>query len=223
MALWESVGQSSSARPSHPWLTAAVSALDVQLRRRHAVLEYTQHRSCIFRLEIERSHFPIILKDGTRLRAGQRLGRLHFWNEHVPLVPKAGATIAWARQMQQGIVISLRELARYLMSRPDLCDIAVICADVPSGTKSQIDQVGRIMAHFGFEAIAEREPLSIGEGLHRFAENVLISLVVFARNARALRFDSLSRVRLPIYISRRALEERFGAAAKLTGKHHDLF
>lgn len=152
------------------------------------------------------------MRDGTHLHPGDRIGRLHFWNEHIPPAPDNGTTIGWARQMQRRIAISLRELACYLASQPDLCDIAVICGNVPSATNAQSEQLARIMARYGFETIPERGPHAIGEHIHRLAENILISLIVFAQNAKALRVDSLSRVRVPIYISRRTLHERFGAA-----------
>ena len=130
----------------------------------------------------------------------------------MPPLPQKGATIGWARQMQQHITLSLRELAQYLSSRPDLRDIAVICGDVPCGTRAQSQQIVHIMAHYGFEAIAERERLPIGEHIHWFGENILVSLIVFVQNAGALRLDSLKRVRVPIYISRRTLEKLFGSA-----------
>ena len=67
------------------------------------------------------------------------------------------------------------------------------------------------MAYFGFEAFPDHVRLSISERIHRFGENILISLIVFAQNAAALRIDTLSRVRVPIYVSRRTLEEKFGS------------
>ncbi len=117
-----------------------------------------------------------------------------------------GTTIRWARQMQRSISTSLRELARYLSSRPDLSDVCVICADVPSATREQCQQIEYIMAYYGFETVMESERLPLGELIHRFGENILISLTVFAQNAGALRLDTLMRVRVPIYLSRRTLE-----------------
>jgi hypothetical protein len=209
MAVWDSAAHRSRPPYSHPWLAEALSAFDAWLRRRQAVFEYTRHPSCVFRLDISRARRPLVLHDGTRVRSGQRVARLHFWIEQIPPMPKGGATIGWARQMQRAIVISLRELARYLASRPDLGEVGVICADVPSATRSQSGQLARIMAHYGFEAIVEPERLPLGERLHRFGENILISLIVLAHNAGALRPDSLWRVREPIYLSRRTLEKNF--------------
>lgn len=199
------------ARFSHPWLAKALYALDVRLRRRHQVIEYSSHPSCIFRLEFARSSRTCVLSDGTCLRRGERIARLHFWNEQIPPLPHDGATIGWARRMRQGIAVSLRELAHYLSSRPELNDIAVIGGDIPSGTPAQSIQLVRIMAYYGFETIAEPGHLSMAERVHRIGENILISLFVIARNANALRPDTLKRVRLPTYLSRCTLRQRFGS------------
>lgn len=209
MAVWDSAAHRSRSPYSHPWLAEALSAFDAWLRRRQAVFEYTRNPSCVFRLDISRAGRPLVLHDGTRVRPGQRIARLHFWNEQIPPMPKNGATMGWARQMQRAIDTSLSELARYLASRPDLGEVAVICADVPSATRRQSGQLARIMAHYGFEAIVVPERLPPRERLHRLGENILISLIVLVHNAGALRPDTLWRVRVPIYLSRRTLEENF--------------
>ncbi|MGO9700307.1 MAG: hypothetical protein ACLPX7_13725 [Xanthobacteraceae bacterium] len=138
------------------------------------------------------------------------MARLHFWNEQVPAVPRTGATIAWGRRMQRAIATSLRELASFLAARPEFSDVTVICADAPSGTETQTEQLARIMARYGFEAIVQPRRMSIGERLHRVGENILISLIILAHNPGAFRSDTLKRVRLPIYLSRRILEREFG-------------
>jgi YkoP-like protein len=212
MAVWESARRNVQSPYSHPWLAEAIFALDKWLQRRQGVVEYSAHPQCLFRMQVGRSHRHLLLRDGTHLRRGQRIVHLHFWNEHIPPVPQCGTTIRWARQMQHGIAVSLRELAAYLAARPDLDDIAVICGDVPCGTRSQAHQLAHIMAHFGFETILEGEPARLRERLHRFGDNILISLMVLAQNSVTLRSDTLRRVRVPIYLSRRGLAERFGTA-----------
>lgn len=210
MTLWDSARRSAQSPYSHPWLAETIFALDARLRRRYGIVEYSQHPSCVFRLQIGRSGRLLTLADGTHLEPGQRVARLHFWNEHIPPVPLNGTTILWARQLQKGISISLRELARYLSSRPDLKDVRVVCGDVPSATKAQWQQIEYIMGYYGFETIMSPERLPLRERIHRVGENILISLIVFARNAVALRLDTLNRVRVPIYLSRQILEQKFG-------------
>jgi len=209
MALWDSAEQSTGSRYSRPWLAKVLFAFDARLRRRHAVFEYTGDPRCVFRLTVNRSSRALVLRDGTCVQPGQRIAGLHFWNEQVPSMPENGATIAWARQMQRAIARSLAELARYLASRPDLGDVTVVCADAATSTRTQSEQLARIMARYGFETIAAPERLPLAERVHRFGENILISLIVLASNAAALRGDTLMRVRVPIYLSRRALEQKF--------------
>jgi hypothetical protein len=215
MAVCDSAQRKSRAPYGRRWLVQALSAFDDRQRRRQAVFEYTRNPACIFRIDITRAPRQVILRDGTVLRRGDRVVRLHFWNEQIPVLPEDGATIAWARRMQRAIGGSLQELARYLAAQADLADIAVICGHVPSGTKSQSGQIARIMAYYGFETIPETEPLPLAERLHRFGENILISLIVLAHNAGALRSDTLARVRVPIFLSRRALDHEFTAEEKV--------
>lgn len=212
MTAWESATRSAQSPYSHPWLAEAIFALDKWLQRRQGVIEYSTHPRCVFRMQLGRSHRQLLLRDGTLLRPGQRIVHLHLWNEQIPPVPDTGTTIRWARQMQRGMAISLRELAKYLAARPQLADIAAICADVPCGTQAQAHQLSYIMAHYGFETIPEQQPVPLRERLHRFGDNILISLMVLAQNSVALRTDTLRRVRLPIYLSRRGLAGRFGSA-----------
>jgi hypothetical protein len=209
MAVW-TAQQRTQQSHSRRWLAEVLAALDARLRRRQAVFEYTRNPACVFRLDITRPGRSFVLRDGTAISPARRIARLHFWNEQIPPVPRSGATIGWARRMQRAIATSLRELATYLASRPDLGDVDAVCAVAPSGTKTQINQLARIMARYGFEAIDGPERLPIGKRLHRFGENILISLFVLAHNPAALRPDTLKRARLAIYLSRRVLEKEFG-------------
>lgn len=217
MAVSDSAAQRVQSSHSHPWLAEIIFALDSRLRRGHAIVEYSAHPSCVFRLEIGRAGRQLSLPDGTQILPGQRIAELHFWNEHVPPMPRNGATICWAHSMHKSLAFSMREMARFFSSRPDLRDVSVIYADVPSGTKAQSRQVAHIMAYYGFETRNDDERLPIGERLHRFGQNVLISLIVFAHNAGALRLDTLNRARVRIYLSRQTLERKFGNVSLLPG------
>jgi hypothetical protein len=213
MTVWESAEPDLRAKRRHSGVAALVFAFDRVMRRRQGVFEYTSHPSCVFRLQISRSTHGRVLRDGTALLPGQRLAQLHYWTEQMPPIPPSGPTIASGRALHRGIQISLAELARFLRSRPDLGDIQVVFGDVPSGGVEKFDQIGRIMARYGFEVIAEPDALTLKQKLQRWGENVFISLIVAARSIGALHLNTLRRVRVPIYLSRRALEQHFGAPA----------
>ena len=87
MAVWDSARRSAASRYSHPWLAEIIFALDALLRHQQAVVGYTSHPSCVFRLRVARARHTLVLRDGTRLGAGQRMIELHFWNAHIPPVP----------------------------------------------------------------------------------------------------------------------------------------
>jgi hypothetical protein len=213
MTVWESAERDCRTKHRPSRVAELIFALDRRLRRRQGVFEYTADPACVFRLQISRCDRDRALRDGTRLQSGQRFAQLHYWNEHMPPIPRGGPTIAWGRELHRRIQVSLAELARYLESRPDLGDIQVVFGDVPSGVQEKFGQIGRIMAHYGFEVIPEPHGLTFAQRLHRWGENMLISLIVFAQNAGALHRNTLRRVRVPIYLSRRALEKHFGAPA----------
>jgi len=149
------------------------------------------------------------LPDGVHLRSGARVVNLHLWNEQVPPVPVAGASIAWASQMNRGLAVSLHHLAEYLAVRPDFDDIKAIRANTGVGTSQQHQQLARVSGRYGFEPAPKSGSVSTGAAIHRFGENVLISLMVLARRNVALRPDSLGRDRTEVILSRQTLDERF--------------
>lgn len=213
MTVWDLAERDFRSEHSHSLVAELIFVLDRRLRQRQGVFEYTTHPACVFRLQISRCDNYRVLRDGTGLRAGQRFAQLHYWTEQMPPIPRSGPSIAWARELHRRIRISLAELAHYLGSRPDLADIEVIFGDVPSGVREKYAQIGRIMARYGFEVIPEPQGLTLTQRLRRWGENILISLLVFAQTAGALHRNTLRRVRVPIYLSRRALDEYFGEAA----------
>lgn len=198
-------------RATVPWLEYAVFGLDRWLRRRQGVYEYCTHQDCLFRIQRAHADEAVILSDGTRIVAGAPLLVLHLWNEHMPVIAQNGATIAWARTISRAIDRSLRDLARYLANEPALDDVVALRADMRLGAADDIAQLVRIAKHYGFE---EPRAAHDHEGtLHRFGDNILIFLLVMATNPAAIRVPSLSRDYKPVYLSRAALERRYGGDA----------
>jgi hypothetical protein len=195
-----------------PWLEAMVAALDDRLRVRHGVIEYTNSPECLFRIQLAASNDDYVLSDGTCIRAGDRIANLHVWNEQFPCFTGKGPTLAWARRVNQAFEISLRELAGFLDARSDLDDVIAICANMTFQPAERSAQLTRFVARFGFERIAAASSRSFRQQIHWFGENILISMMVLARNAAALRTDTLRRDRMLVFLSRRELRRRYGFA-----------
>ena len=190
----------------------AVYALDRWLRRRQGVYEYTANPACLFRVNRGEADQPLTLADGTRIRPGDPILNLHLWNEHMPPMPPHGPTVAWARQAHRAVDTSLRELARWITRQADHADIAALRADMRLATVAHNPQLARIAAHLGFESAAFQAETG---SIRQLGENILIYLLVLAANPAAVRTDVLWRDHALFYLSRAALERRYGGAGTL--------
>ncbi len=150
----------------------------------------------------------VVLADATRTFAGDAIVDLHLWNEQLPLL--ADGSLRFARRMNECLAISLRELAIHVAATRALDGVDVIRANMGFGTAAQVAQLVRISGLYGFEPIPDpRQPLA-RQRLHRLGENILISLMVLARNGLALRRDTLGRSRVQVFMSRQTLLARYG-------------
>jgi hypothetical protein len=190
-------------------------AIDAALRRWYSVVEFTSDPTCILRIRVGRLERPLVLADGTCGRAGERFVDLHLWNEHIPAMPEEGASIAWARQMNLSFQHSLQQLVRHLATRPDLADIAVVRCTLMFAGPERDAQMARLLGRYGFELVPGASALTLSEHARHFGENIQISLVVLTRNRAALRRDTLRRGRTRMFMSRHALEQRYGGAARV--------
>jgi hypothetical protein len=165
------------------------------------------------RIKFGRLDQDFALSDGTVGHAGERFIDLHLWNEQVPAMPKEGASIAWARQMHVCFQQSLRQLARYLIDRPDLADVSVVRCTLMFAGPERDGQMTRLLGRYGFELVPPTTTVTSAERARRLGENILISLIVLARNQVALRRDTLRRGRTRAFMSRKLLEQRYGGGA----------
>ncbi len=182
-----------------------VLSLDAWLCRRHGVFEYSDSRTCIFRIARARAELDVTLADGTSIHPGAPVLNLHLWNEQVPSMDKDGASIRWARQTSRAMDHSLCELAGFLARSQELADIVAIRADMRLATKERRKKLALLVEHFGFEQVVGGH----ANRLHSFGENILMLLLVWVVNPSALHSDVLRRGHMLFYYSRRALERRY--------------
>jgi hypothetical protein len=204
-------------------LNALVSVIDKTLRARQGIFEYSHCPNCIFRAHVAAAARDIALSDGTCLAAGSRLINLHLWNEHVPPFPDRGPTLGWARRMRYDIEISLRELAAFVADDRGLADITAIGATTMFASARQAQLVAQLAARYGFvRALDTPAGRSASQALHRFGENILISMIVVSHNPAALRADCFRRDRVPVYLRRDELVRRFGGRESQSHQHANV-
>ena len=195
-------GHRPANRRKRPLWAEFIFALDRWLQRRQGVFEYTHKPDCIFRVQLGRLHSQVVLSDGTFGRPGDQVIDLHLWNEQIPAMPVAGPSLAWGRRFSRCFAESLHELARFLMSEPELLDITIIRAN------TNLNSLRRIAARHEFEAILDPVRLSPWECVHWFGENILYWLLTLACNSGGARPNTFWRSRKLMYLSRKVLERK---------------
>lgn len=196
------------AASSQTWLARAIFTLDGFLRRKQGIYEYSSHPECLFRIEDTFAQADVTLRDGTRVRPGDPLLRLHIWNEQMPPMGSDGASIAWARRAMRAVELSLRELARAMSERPAWGDVPAICANMKLASSDETAKLLRIALSYGFETTdSARAPEHV---LHRAGDGILAAMLVLATNPAALRPGVFWRESRPIYMSRAFLMHRYG-------------
>lgn len=206
---------SSAHREQAPtWRDAAwvslVGHADSLLRRYYGVFEFTDNPECVLRLEACRAHADLRLSDGTRVAAGEKLGGLHFWNEHVPPFPAAGPDLRWAKAMQHCIGVSMAELARFIGQSPEWQDVKVFGGGAPFCGRLCAMRIRRVSARYGFDLVEHAGDAVPWHGLGR---NILQWALERAFNPVASRRHSFARERHELWISRDRLLRGFTAAS----------
>lgn len=153
MGRFENIDGGLSGPRRQNWLIYLICRLDLFLRIRQDIFEYSNLSDCIFRMQLVESANDLILADGTYVRVGDRIIHLHLWNEHVPLIEKGGLTWAFARRVDHCIDASLAELERYIGERTDLDDIGAVRGNLVFETEQRRGHMARIAARYGFEFI----------------------------------------------------------------------
>jgi YkoP domain len=197
-----------SEKHAGSWVSQAVFALDRLLRRRQGSYEFSNRPECVFRIEPRTADRALVLSDGTCVRAGDPLIKLHLWNEHLPRMGRDGPSMGWARQVSRAVDGSLAELSCYLSRRPDLAGVRVLYGEMCLATPRQTERFRRVTVHFGFVEDALPEPDRRGV-LRRIGDTILVWLLVLATNPTSLR-RALRRYQRRVYLSRTALNDRYG-------------
>ncbi len=193
------------------WIGRAALRLDDFLRRIHRVSEYCTDPCCVFRMQMDRAEQDFVLTDGTQIRRGEHVINLHLWNEHVPVIPPEGPTVAWGRRLSSGMNFSLHQLEAFLASRTEFDRVAAIRLKTAVATASRTMQLMRIMQHFGFEVMPDRAGVSWRQKLHEFGENILALLLLTAVNPESARLSVLWRVRSQLLLPRKEFDRRYAA------------
>jgi len=198
-----------------PAVARLIFALDERLRRRNGIFDYDADGESLFRLKLVEAKRTIVLKDGVRLRPSDPILELHFRNEQMPPMSR-GATIVWAARLIKLLDLSLGELWEFLNRRSDLNEVAAIRAEWRLRSLDKLHQIERAALRFGFELVPGTDTL--GRRLLSIGPNAMGLMLVIASNPKAAHFDLLFQKPATLFLSRRALEQRYGHRVEREGK-----
>ncbi len=187
-------------------MRALVRFIDRQLRRRANVFEYSDDERCLFRARLYDTTEPLPVPGG-EIAPGTPVLELHFWNEHMPPLPRHGAGLAWATRGLRQIEASLRDLAERLETDPRFASVQAI-----GGSNLLFSDLGRGAARaFRRMGFAVSEPPPQGRW-RELGEKIHACLLMWTFNQGSLRDRRWRRMRhARFWITRAQFLERHRA------------
>ncbi len=206
-AIAGAMASGSATWPDELWV-GSVSWCDTILRACYGVYEFTDDRACVFRIGLSKTRVPLSLSDGTRIDAGEAVGTLHFWNEHLPRYSGDGPSFAWARAMRDQVAGSLGALASYVESERAWRDVQAFRAEAALSSRRS-SQLHRVIQRYGFEQVASDR--SLLRRAHDFGDDFLLWGLTRAFNPAALPRLPFLRDHRELWISRSSLLRNYFA------------
>ncbi|MGH7115605.1 MAG: YkoP family protein [Stellaceae bacterium] len=192
---------SSATWPDELWV-GSVSWCDAILRACYGVHEFTDDPACVFRIGLSKTRAPLALSDGTLIDAGELVGTLHFWNEHLPRYTCDGPNLGWARAMRDQVANSLCTLASYVESDCAWRRVQAFRAEAAL-TSRRSSRLHRVIQRYGFEQVASDR--SLLRRAHDFGDDFLLWGLTRAFNPAALPRLPFLRDHRELWISRALL------------------
>jgi hypothetical protein len=188
-------------------LDRLVIAFDRRQRRRLGIWEFSDDPRCVFRIALTTARVGVKLADGTVVRAGDRTGAFHLWNEQVPRIPSTGPDLTWARTASQALDHSFRLMARHVAANAVFEEVQAL-----GGTFTVPPSGARLLARAGVEIHDPGTPRSLMEWVEDRAMRIWVWLLRRAFNpesVRGLRLRDFQRRRL--WLSKRTLLALYGS------------
>jgi hypothetical protein len=199
------LGTASGAWPDELW-AGSVAMVDALLRSLYGIYEFTGDPACVLRIGMSRARASVSLSDGTAIAAGEIIGTLHFWNEHIARYPSHGPDLRWACAMRDRIAYSLCLLADYIEKEPAWRDVRAFYGEgVFFSGRLGMPQIERVCMRFGFEQVATEPVPSLRRRVHLFCDNFTLWGLTRAFQPAALSRRPFLRPRQELWISRARL------------------
>lgn len=195
------------------FLSRVVRAIDGWLRSRQHIREYSQDPQCLLRLAVCPAKESVRLADGTSLEAGEPIGDLHLWNEHLPAISARGPSLSFGIAVRRRLQRSLEQLAERVSADKTLAGIKAFHGEFAFCAGAGKRRGRSLAEQLGFELTQVHGSRGAWRRFVEFWERLYHAALVYAYNPGGLRDDWMKRERHEFWISRESLLERFGHSA----------
>ena len=182
--------------------------VDAMLRRHLGIFEFCHDPDCVLRISLDRADRPVALADGGAVQVGDPIVHIHFWNEHLPVLPPEGLNAAWTGVMKRRIRYSFAMLADHIEREPRYRGVVAIHGAPAFPRRFGPAALSRTLHHFGFDVV---EPDRAGGSIRAWLDSLLILGMNWAFNPVELRRHGKSYGRIQVWMSRRRLLDRYGS------------
>jgi hypothetical protein len=200
------LGGTSATWPDDLW-AGSVGWVDAILRSYYGIYEFTDDPDCVLRVALDEARTPASLADGTRVATGELVGRLHFWNEHLPRYSEKGPDLGWGCLVRDRVIYSLQAFSQYIEHEPAWREVRAMRAETALPARRGAPQVARVFQRFGFEQTPTAS--SFLARLHGLGECFVMWGLTRAFNPAALPRQPFLRDRYDMWISRATLLARY--------------
>jgi hypothetical protein len=208
------IGPSWTGWSDGAW-AGTVGWCDAMLRRLYRIREFTDDPDCVIRVGLRPARGSLVLSDGTRIEAGETIGTLHFWNEHLPRYAARSPGLGWACEMRRLVVHSLGALACYIEIDPAWRDIKALHAESALSSRLGVSEMIRLAHLYGFEAPGT--PRSFLQRLHDFGDDFLLWGLARTFNPAVLPHLRFFRPHRDLWISRFSLLQMYLPRCRING------
>jgi len=189
------------------YLRLIIQRFDNWLSHVEGVEPFTEDPQCILRIQILRVDHEIAFPDQI-LRSGAKALSIHFWNEHMPVIPDNGPGLSYGLTLQRLTVYSMKLVAKHLQSHPSLDDVQAVGGITTFVSRDAADGGRASFQHLGFMLFPHRRPAgAFGE----FWENFYAWWLMWTYNPVSARHRKMLEMQhVEFWTTREKFLERFG-------------
>jgi len=188
-------------------LRLIIRRFDNWLSHVEGVEPFTDDPRCVLRIQIVQLDRDISFPNQT-VHAGSKALSIHFWNEHMPLIPDEGPDLAYGLNLQRRIVYSLKLIAKHMQEHSSLNDIQIIGGITTFVSREEADGGRKSFEHMDFTIFLHHRPLgAFGE----FWENFYGWWVMWTYNPVSSRYRKMLKMQhTEFWMTREKFLEKFG-------------